>query len=113
MDPLVEGAAPRETDPSVRRVAWIRVVSRDLDSIQARTKRLFHTIRWLERVAQVPKRLANGPGGFASVKMERSATRGGTHQITDWVHVTRPAAATGAGMRTGCSGEAPDTPSLT
>ena len=27
-----------------------------------------------------------------------------------WVHVTRPAAATGAGTRTGNLGEAPDTP---
>ena len=89
------------------------MVARDLDSIQARTKRLFHTIRWLERVAQVPKRLANGPGGFASVKMERSATRGGTHQITDWVHVTRPAAATATGHERYSLGKVADTPSLT
>ena len=32
------------------------------------------------------------------------------HPITDWVHVTRPAAATGAGTRTGSLGKAPDTP---
>ena len=30
--------------------------------------------------------------------------------LTDWVHVTRPAAATGAGTRTGSLGKAPDTP---
>ena len=31
-------------------------------------------------------------------------------QLTDWVHVTRPAAATGAGTRTCSLGKAPDTP---
>ena len=49
---------------------------------------------------------------FARSEQGRWASSQGQLRITDWVHVTRPAAATGAGTRTGSLGKAPDTPPL-
>ena len=55
------------------------------------------------------ERTAEGAGTDCPEQLDKPSTCNGLH-ITDWVHVTRPAAATGAGTRTGRLGKAPDTP---